>query len=443
MENEIVSIGIFFDGTGNNGINATSPQKPANKNKSYHNNTTNIYKLFDLFDGDEKIYIEGIGTVTGAEDSDFAMITCKNPYRYTGYSSDDKLARANTFVEERIVDTTKEYHFYVYGFSRGSMLARNFCYELLESDSKFFGNIKVKFLGIFDTVESTPFNTYNVSLLPGIERALQLCAVNECRYFFPLTGFFENSKNLEDTKLETGNSVWKEIFVPGAHADVGGGYLSGPQSVYVSNDFVNEDHLNAYISNVENIARDAEGNKIWEALLENYKIDSGMVFSQAYVKRDCVYNDLSKVYGKLMLEESNAQQPIFKTDFDDSNFTIDPKKHSFLITLSNELEKYVKDISPSLKPVYNYDRFVNYTHFSANFGLYEKALLLRTEDEIAVELLNNGLNVPGEAALKHAHAGESKFQKEVHLLEHDVLADYDYEGNIPNNNNWNRSILIK
>ncbi|KPH12689.1 DUF2235 domain-containing protein [Chryseobacterium sp. ERMR1:04] len=443
MENNIVSIGIFFDGTGNNGINACSPQKPKAKNKSYHNNITNVYKLFGLFNGDKKIYIEGVGTVTGAEDSNFAMVTCRNPYRFTGYSSDDKLAKANAFVNEIIGDDTKEYHFYVYGFSRGSMLARNFCYELLKPNSKITGNCKVKFLGVFDTVESTPFNDYNVSLLPGIERALQICAVNECRYFFPLTGFFEYSKSKEDTKAEIGNAVWKEIFVPGAHADVGGGYLEGPQSVYVSHDFVITDEVDSYISNVKNTATDAEGNKIWEALLENYHIDSGDFFSQAYVKRDRVYNDLPKVYGKLMLNETNALHPVFSTDFDESNFDIDPKLHSFLLSFSDELEKYVKDLSLHLKPVYNYERFVDYTHFSSNFGLYEKALLLRTEEEIFVEMLNDGLNVPGGAVVKHAEASESKFQKEIHFLEHDVLTDYAYEGNIPNNVNWSRSILIK
>ncbi|MEI7487699.1 MAG: DUF2235 domain-containing protein, partial [Chryseobacterium sp.] len=146
MENDIVSIGIFFDGTGNNGLNATSLQKPQSKNESYHNNITNVYKLYQLFNGNKKIYVEGVGTVTGEEDSDFAMVTCRNPYRFTGYSSDDKLAKANAFVDEMTLDKTKEYHFYVYGFSRGSMLARNFCYELLKQNPKISGNFKVKFL---------------------------------------------------------------------------------------------------------------------------------------------------------------------------------------------------------------------------------------------------------------------------------------------------------
>ena len=136
--NNIISIGIFFDGTGNNGINATSSQKPTKNNESYYSSTTNIYRLFDLFNGNQKAYIEGIGTLTGQEDSSYAMGTCMNPVGYKGYSSDDKLAKAYAFIVDKMKDKTKEYHFYVYGFSRGAMLARTFCYELLKKGNKIY-----------------------------------------------------------------------------------------------------------------------------------------------------------------------------------------------------------------------------------------------------------------------------------------------------------------
>lgn len=441
MKNNIISVGIFFDGTGNNGMNATSSEKPQKNNESYYSNTTNIYKLFKLFNGDEKIYIEGIGTVTGAEDSDFAMATCKNPMGSEGYSSDDKLEKAFSFIKEKMHDQTKEYHFYVYGFSRGAMLARNFCYEVLKPGSKISGTIKMKFLGVFDTVESAAFNDYNVTVLPATERAIHLCAVNECRYFFPLTGFFEYSKEMEDTKSETGNSVWKEIFIPGAHADVGGGYLEGSQSVYVSPNFLRNDHLRSYVENVKTTSRDAQGNKIWNSLLQHYKLDEGELFSQAYVARDWVYNELSKVYGKLMLTETNAQETIFKTDFDESDFIINGEDHPYLIQLSNALEKYSKNLSPDLKPVYNYEKLADYTHISANFGLYHPAILQNSKSDANVEFINNGLNVPSNNNDQFS-VNQSKLQSEIHHIE-DSVVDYAYGTNIPNNDNWNRTILIK
>lgn len=441
--NHIISIGIFFDGTGNNGINATSAHRPSKNNGSYYSNTTNIYRLFGLFVGDQKEYIEGIGTVTGAEDSDFAMATCKNPARYKGYSSDDKLEKAFTFINEKIKEKTKEYHIYVYGFSRGAMLARTFCYEILKKESKITGNIKVKFLGVFDTVESTPFNDYNVRILPGVENALHLCAVNECRYFFPLTGFFENSDQMEDTKTKTGTSVWKEIFIPGAHADVGGGYLEGPQSVCVSADYIKTADAKTYVEHVRNTKKDAAGNYIWNKLLAGYQIDEGTFFSQAYAARDLVYHDLSKVYGKLMIAETNTISPIFNTQFTTSDFEIDSKKHPFLIEFFGKLEKYAKDLSPEIKPGYNYGDFVDYTHISANFGLHKAVLFQRNESEIDVELINNSLNVPGISMTHEPDILQADFQKGIPYLQERSVIDYAYGTNIPNNDIWNRSILIK
>lgn len=441
MKNDIISVGIFFDGTGNNGVNATSSQKPSKNNESYYNNITNIYKLSELFTGNEKIYIEGIGTVTGSEDSDYAMATCKNPMGYQGYSSDDKLAKAYDFINKIVVDATNKYNFYVYGFSRGCMLARTLCNRLLSSDSKVSGNIHIKFLGVFDTVESAPFNDYDVTVLPGTERALHLCAVNECRYFFPLTGFFEDSRDMEDTKSETGNFVWKEIFVPGVHADVGGGYLEGSQSVYISPNFLKNDDLTAYVENVRTAATDSKGNKIWNNVLQHYQLDQGEIFSQAYVERELVYNELSKVYGKLMLTESNTEEPIFSTNFSEADFEIDPNIHPYLIELSNALENYSKDLSSALRPNYNYEKLADYTHISANFGLYHPALLINSRSGANVEFINNGLNVPSNSDDQFS-ASQSKLQSEIHHVE-DSIVDYAYGTNIPNNDNWSRTILIK
>jgi len=438
MGKEIISIGIFFDGTGNNGINATSSRMPEKNNQSYQSDITNIYKLFRLFSGSGKIYIEGIGTVSGQEDSDFAMVTCKNPYEYTGYSSDDKLTEALRFINEKTCDQTKEYHFYIYGFSRGSMLARNLCNELNLTE-----NIKIKFLGIFDTVESDPFNEYNVSVLPDIEHVFHICATNECRYFFPLTGIFDESKQREDTILKKGASVWKEIFVPGAHADIGGGYLESSQSVYISANYTNNKEVVDYVETIRTSDEDSEGNRIWEFLLEGYSIDEGTFFSQAYIKRDKVYNDLARVYGKLMLTETNAVQTVFSTEFDESNFEINGSRHAFLLDFSNKLERYIKDLSPDLKPVYNYRNFAEYTHISANFGLYPHVLYKQAEVHLHTEAINNGLNVPGNANLDRTGAPYSELQEDTQQLEDGTIVDYAYGSNIPNNDTWSRSILIK
>lgn len=440
MENDtMISIGIFFDGTGNNGINVATIDKRSKTNESYYGAYTNIYKLFNLFIGDKKIYIEGIGTIIGGEDSNIAMATCANPPGCEGYSSDDKLNKAYAFVKETIDDSSKEYHFYIFGFSRGSMLAKNFCHQLLVDYPS--ANISIKFLGVFDTVESKPFNTYHVSIPDTVENALHVCAINECRYFFPLTGFFETSKNRQDKEIKTETSVWKEIFVPGAHADVGGGYLEGSQSVYISTDYVKSNDLQNYVSDVRNAKMDAQGNKIWDSLLSGYQIDTGRVFSQAYVSRDRVYNDLSKVYGQLMLEEANAVSAIFSRTFSPSDFEIDPNQHWVLIGFHTQLEAYVKNISNGLKPVYDYSEFVDYTHISANFGLYSHDLLLRSGQNIDAELINNGLNVPSITSADYET--RLRLSTELHLPEDSLVTDFLYGTNVPNNDIWSRSIIMK
>jgi len=439
MENNtVLPVGIFFDGTGNNGINAGSADMPSVNNESYKGAPTNVYKLFNLFSGNSKIYVEGIGTLTGSEDSNFAMGTCANPPDAQGYSSDDKLQKANAFVQNVVNDKNVDYHFYVYGFSRGSMLAREFCNRLVADYPT--GNVTIKFLGVFDTVESKPFNTYDMNLPQEVENALHLCAVNECRFFFPLTGFFENSKNMQDTKIETAGSVWKEVFVPGAHADVGGGYLPAPQSVYISTDFMNVSDLQDYVSKVRTAKTDAEGNKIWNSLLSGFQIEKGVVLSQAYVSRRLVFNTLPFVYGRIMLEETNNAVPgIFSTDLTNSGLEI--VDDAFLKDFYTDLAAYVKSFSTDTKPHYDYADFAAYTHISANFGRYHDDALQKTADELEAELINIGLNVPSNTSGdQEIH---TKFLTELHLPEDSFIADFMYGTNVPNNDIWSRTIEMR
>ncbi|REC62982.1 DUF2235 domain-containing protein [Chryseobacterium pennae] len=430
----VISVGIFFDGTGNNGVNALSSDKPLNNNESYHGAFTNIYKLYKLFIGNEKIYIEGIGTVSGGEDSNFAMTTCANPPYGKGYSSDDKLQKAEKFVQRIIHDEDCEYHFYLYGFGRGAMLARTFCHWLFSNYS--FAKMKVKFLGAFDTVESKPFNTYDLSIPHQVENVFHICALNECRFFFPLTGFFENSKMMQDYQFRNHISVWKEIFVPGAHADIGGGYLEGPQSVYISTDFANTDDLKNYVQNIRNTKTDTEGNKIWDALLSGFGVEKKDAFAKAYMSRDKVYNELSKLYGKLMLQETNRISQVFISGKD---LETDYNRHPLLQNLYEKMKVYVQDLSIDKKPIYNYGKLADYIHIAANFGLYQDGLSKRSEYEVNVELLNNGMSVSSSTIVdQKSHA---RLSAELHLPEDSFVADFLYGTSVPNNDIWTRSII--
>nr|WP_137938670.1 DUF2235 domain-containing protein [Chitinivorax sp. B] len=120
----------------------------------------------------------------------------------------------------------------VYGFSRGAAEARAFCNWLLEA----YGNgvagipLQIDFLGIFDTVASVGIahsapggdghfawaSEANLRVPPAVRRCVHLASVHEVRGSFPL-----------DSIGSAPNC--KEVFYPGVHSDVGGGYPPNDQ----------------------------------------------------------------------------------------------------------------------------------------------------------------------------------------------------------------------
>lgn len=76
-----------------------------------------------------------------------------------------------------------------------------------------------------------------------------------------------------------------------------------------------------------------------------------------------------------------------------------------------------------------------------NFGLYHPALMMDSKSGIPTEIINNGLNVPSHSD-DQFNKNQSRLQSEIHHIE-DSVVDYAYGTNIPNNDNWSRTILIK
>jgi len=380
MQNEqVISLGYFFDGTGNNGINIENNNAaPKNNNNSYFQNKTNVFKLFSLctFEDNNKCYIEGVGTKTGKEDSNWAMATCMNPAGYEGYSSDDKLAiginHFNSFLNN---NKDKNIEVYVYGFSRGSTLARAFVNEILANQ-----NVKIKFLGLFDTVESTniinPAKLYPVffteQTLSKIDEIIHLCAMHECRYYFPLTRVLDIPKNLKDSFSNT----IKEIFVPGAHADVGGGYVVENESLFLNEFPKSLSNQKNDVEKIKTTVQDSFGNYIWTDLLdENKNIEypkSSILMRNIASQRPSsennypyqVSDNLSNVYGQIMAIQTNKTASIFTLDN-----TLDIDKN--LEPLKEYLLNYITNKTP--KQPYNYNALYNYIHISTNFGIYKKA----------------------------------------------------------------------
>ncbi|HEC5281165.1 TPA: type VI secretion system tube protein Hcp [Enterobacter cloacae] len=272
-------LGIFFDGTGNNAVNtgkmlealtalhfdinspnaATILARNASEKMgisgvgagSYLGYYTNIYRLNELYEwqypadssyAQTRLYVEGIGTRAGEPDNPIGLGLGTAE---TGIiaKTDDAIAQLATTIDTAlgllkgkfVVDTLL---FDIFGFSRGAAAARHFANRVQAEDQAIIDAIsqgmrkftyrgtptgKTRFLGIMDTVaavgtlvnglnpHSADTGSVNIRLRPGVaDKVFHITAQHECRYNFAL------------------NSVapaWPELTLPGAHSDIGGGYL--------------------------------------------------------------------------------------------------------------------------------------------------------------------------------------------------------------------------
>ncbi|WP_032632978.1 PAAR domain-containing protein [Pseudomonas syringae] len=271
-------IGVFFDGTLNNANNgalgllcgASHPITPedldasckpymSDPDSSYGNDESNVKKLSDLyFASDEPqdiagqqhlfktLYIEGIGTSSGQEDSLMGAgmgrgATGVSAKVETAFREFMRLIRDFTQAtpDSKIVNLT----FDTFGFSRGAAAARHFANEVALGQkgplgktikmfrrafhetfcSEYQQDIQMGFIGLFDTVASVGglanLGYVRSQKAPGIKlylprslfpNVVQLAARDEIRANFPLTRV---------------KADHPELTLPGVHSDIGGGYF--------------------------------------------------------------------------------------------------------------------------------------------------------------------------------------------------------------------------
>lgn len=400
-------IGVFFDGTGNNKANsetvaacyapdanlaeaAEEVQKycaaygydgnGSSPDNSYGNDVSNIVRLYKLYEDrvDETlspeatktsiaIYVEGIGTTSGGEDSRYSQATGLGE---TGVVS--RVEQSPVLIGEQIRQlrarnpelVIERIEFDIFGFSRGAAAARHFANEVLKGNqgvlaksfpSGFEGLAKnftwrpkidaaINFIGLFDTVASianpwvldlTGANSRNPFLnlrLPDdcANKIVHLVARDEVRENFALN-------SLGDT----------DLVLPGVHSDLGGGYLPianeklllGKPLTSTVSESMDATRSAAYVSAEKEVSAwyekgviDFEGprNKIkvasWERRLPHSKRPDGSktipqkeVFAAASIKRP-VRGELSLVYLRIMRELAARHDVPF--DLIDAN---DPK----------------------------------------------------------------------------------------------------------------------
>lgn len=270
-------VGIFLDGTLNNVHNleifkrklgsecASAMRKGPEELKacrdrlrlvmgeSYASDSTNVIKLFGLYKEESregvdaiernlKVYQGGVGTTDGANDSRWSVATGLGE---TGIA--EQVEKAFSGLTDRIYELVYGAHIEqltidIFGFSRGAAASRYAANEIVKAKDGVLGklflakqvswpsDVSIGFMGLFDTVAGVvnpllldlsagngrnfPVNL-NVDP-PAINALVHLVARDERRANFALSSVRSANKSLP--------SNFREISLPGAHSDIGGGY---------------------------------------------------------------------------------------------------------------------------------------------------------------------------------------------------------------------------
>ncbi len=223
---------ISFDGTCNEPEDAEQERGFFGLGELEDSSITNVLKLHlmlggDLlerskFEGQECFYYSGVGTHGGALQRAFnAGLSLQS-------MDVDHIILSATRDLRRVYEEGDEV--FVFGFSRGAAIARQFA-SLLPKDFPHH-TPKIKFMGVYDTVASIGLPNLdendkpvsdvvfeNNTIAPAIEQAVHIVALDEKR-----KAFMPTLMNKDDTPVpETGDARVMEIWFAGAHTDVGGG----------------------------------------------------------------------------------------------------------------------------------------------------------------------------------------------------------------------------
>lgn len=279
-EDEIyeLTVGVFFDGTNNNKNNTNAKEyydKRARGEKltpeetisaeayrrngrdktssSYYNAWSNVARLCDAYPEKLAVYVDGIGTESEKGDSVLGA-GLGTGFIFEGAGILDKVKEgceklAKNLKKNNVTELDILY-LDVFGFSRGAAAARVFLDEIsqkaypLSVDRKnkaghlgyYLANsnikvslIKVRFLGLFDTVSSYSTLIDGKPNFDNDTTQLPLNNLSKAKTVMHFTAGDEHRNNFSLTKTMVG----KEREFSGVHSDVGGSYNNGVEVVKV------------------------------------------------------------------------------------------------------------------------------------------------------------------------------------------------------------------
>jgi hypothetical protein len=254
MGQKNLSISIFFDGTGNNKNHDTASGKDTNVAKLYEMSQANKVDLSYHSPWERKSYSQNANNKRQSESLYFDGVGSKNnlsnirllakAYNWLqkgmGIGANKRIEQAyNAVVLFYNKNPGEKVDINLIGFSRGSAQARSLSNRLIKrgipkldaagkKTGKFIqdpGETRIKNMGLFDTVASFGVATIDthigkdLQIHKNVEQTIHLVALNEYRKTFALT-----------SALSKTNPRVKEIGMPGAHSQIGGGYKNDPLS---------------------------------------------------------------------------------------------------------------------------------------------------------------------------------------------------------------------
>lgn len=191
-----MNLALFFEGTG----------------RGVEGDVTNVTRMRDLSreDRSQRLHLEtGPGTHFGAYLSG----------RVAGTDWRRIFASARRWFEANYTTLPADSlatRVYLFGFSRGALLARHFAAWLDKL------GIEVAYLGLWDTVDSTPGLEVSETCPPKVRAARHALARDETRKFFAPVRLLPAAPDGR-TPVRTRQRVTEMLF-PGVHSDVGGLY---------------------------------------------------------------------------------------------------------------------------------------------------------------------------------------------------------------------------
>ena len=422
---ETVTINVFFDGTLNNIYNA-NPNSPTTKQSSYDNDYSNVGRMY-LSVAEQRtrkvrnIYIEGMGTKRRQADDQDGYALGTGP---TGIKmrAQEGIRQITDFLYRNHDPLKVRALINVFGFSRGAATARHFIHQINTTPHAFESmafpeksnglfRYNVGFVGLFDTVSSFAHNQNEVMSqsagLKGIQKempftddvqqlGLKFSQNDAARVFHLVAGDeFRINFSLTDIQSAIDLNIGYEVQIPGAHSDIGGGYVNDRpeyRDIYSDNmSFDLNKHLHWW-----GWFKESETNKQRFVFQSREKM-------RYHMWRGNVYNHYYRVALRVMLEMVKRYTSIkFPSDSKVLSYKIDggnADPWNSLRYLSNEVSQHVLNHAPkkgerqgvrapAFKMKYNTDSDCDYSR-----RIYRNFIHYSSDDSVASGLTARLLDI--------------------------------------------------